>query len=161
MRGSTDRPPIRAGYKSEYCEYAASAVYIIHVFYLNDVLSEQFTHLCRPKRREPLLRAKLSLEFLLLQSCFSSQVLLLLQWLCFALVACSSRPSHQIRKKIWTRRPPMRPLPGQTVSKSARQPQPAGWPSPTAGPQSSVVLLKAPPLLASHSMLACEYIRSN
>jgi hypothetical protein len=23
------------GYRNEYCEYAASAVYIIHVFYMN------------------------------------------------------------------------------------------------------------------------------
>jgi hypothetical protein len=36
MRGSTGH--IRAGYRNEYCEYAASAVYIIHVFYMNDVI---------------------------------------------------------------------------------------------------------------------------
>jgi hypothetical protein len=30
---------MQASYRNEYCEYAASAVYIIHVFYMNDIIA--------------------------------------------------------------------------------------------------------------------------
>jgi hypothetical protein len=38
FRGSTGRPPHTGRLQNEYCEYAASAIYIIHVFYMNEVL---------------------------------------------------------------------------------------------------------------------------
>jgi hypothetical protein len=40
IKGRPIDPPHTGRLQNEYCEYAASAVYIIHIFYMNDKFSQ-------------------------------------------------------------------------------------------------------------------------